>query len=107
MFEKNHMPARIVRHFRRAVYCELKGLRKVKRAREGGTMNTKPVKYRVRHGGYVSEFDHFIDNFMAHHPEVGDDQRRGWYIWWDHRVDLKDLEPQRGDVIPVKSYQYD
>ena len=34
-------------------------------------MNTKPVKYRIRHGGYVSEFDQFIDDFMADHPEVG------------------------------------
>jgi hypothetical protein len=101
------LTARIVRHFRRAVHCELRALRQVKAAEEGGIMNAKPVKYRIRHGGYVSEFDHFIDDFMVQHPAVEADQRRGWYIWWDHRVDLKDLEKQHGDAVPVKSYQYD
>lgn len=70
-------------------------------------MKPKAAKYRIRHGGYVSEFDQFINTFMSTHPEVGADQRRGWYIWWDHRVDPKDLEPKHDDDVPVKSYQYD
>ena len=70
-------------------------------------MKPMPAKYRIRGGGYVSEFDQFINDFMAHHPEVEEDQKRGWYIWWDHRVDLKDLEKQQEDAIPVKSYQYE
>lgn len=70
-------------------------------------MKPKAADYRVRHGGYVSEFDQFIDNYMVEHPEVTADQRRGWYIWWDHLVDLKDLEKQHDDAVPVKPYQYD
>ena len=70
-------------------------------------MKPKAENYRIRHGGYVSEFDQFINGFMVRHPEVADDQRRAWYIWWDHRVDLKDLEKQHDDAVPVKSYQYE
>lgn len=70
-------------------------------------MKPKPVKYRVGHGGYVSEFEQFIDAFKSSHPEVEADQKRGWYIWWDHKIDLKDLEKQHNDAVPVKSYQYD
>lgn len=70
-------------------------------------MKPIPAKYHIRHGGYVSEFDQFINDFLVHHPEVEEDQKRAWYIWWDHRVDLKDLEKQQEDTVPVKPYQYE
>jgi hypothetical protein len=110
------LTARIVRHFQRAVHpnwqgdagrSELASLRQVKAAKEGGFMKAIPAKYHIRHGGYVSEFDQFINDFMVHHPEVEEDQKRGWYIWWDHRVDLTDLEKQQEDAVPVKPYQYE
>jgi hypothetical protein len=69
-------------------------------------MKPKRAKYRIGHGGYVSEYDQFINAFMARHPEIGDDQRRAWYIWWDHKVELDDMKPQHDDDVPVKSYQY-
>jgi hypothetical protein len=62
--------------------------------------------YRVGHAGYVSEFDQFLHEFLERHPEVERDQKRGWYIWWDHRVDLSELDKQRND-LPVKSYSYE
>ncbi|MDB5935956.1 MAG: hypothetical protein JWQ01_3300 [Massilia sp.] len=70
-------------------------------------MSAKPEQYRTGHGGYVSEFDQFINDFMGRHPEVEASQKRGWYIWWDHQVDTKDLEEHPKDAVPVKSYQYD
>ena len=70
-------------------------------------MKPKPAKYRIGHAGYVSEFDQFLDTFLARHPDVGQDQRRGWYIWWDQQVDLKEWERQRQDAVPAKSYQYE
>jgi hypothetical protein len=70
-------------------------------------MKPKPEKYRVGHGGYVSEFEQFLGSFMGQHPEIDEDRRRAWYIWWDHRVDLKDLEPHHDGDVPVKPYQYD
>jgi hypothetical protein len=38
---------------------------------------------------------------------VEEDRRRGWYIWWDHRVDLDELDKQRENELPVKPYVYD
>jgi hypothetical protein len=70
-------------------------------------MRTKPAQYRLRHSGYVSEYEQFLDTFMAGHPEVAQDQRRGWYIWWDRQVDLNALVKEHDDTIPAKSYPYD
>jgi hypothetical protein len=69
-------------------------------------MNPKPAKYRSGHSGYVSEFEQFLDCFLSEHPEVAEDQRRAWYIWWDHPIDLKDLEKPK-DEVPAKPYQYE
>ncbi len=70
-------------------------------------MASKPDKYRPGHTGYVSEFDQFLHGFLAQHPEVQEDRQRGWYIWWDHRLDLDELDKQRKDSVPVKPYSYE
>ena len=70
-------------------------------------MPRKPEQYRPMAGGYISEFDQFIDGFLAQHPEVEEDRQRGWYIWWDHRVDLDELDKQRKDSVPDKPYHYE
>jgi hypothetical protein len=77
------------------------------KAIKGGAMKAKPAKYRIGHAGYVSEFDQFIDAFMHQHPEVEEDQKRGWYIWWDHRLDRDELLHQQENEVPVKPYQYE
>lgn len=69
-------------------------------------MNTT-ASYRPFGGGYVSEFEQFMGRFIAAHPEVAQDRRRGWDIWWDHRVDLDELEKQRADQVPDKPYHYE
>jgi hypothetical protein len=69
-------------------------------------MKWKQEPYRVGHGGYVSEFEQFLGGYLAGHPNVERDQQRGWYLLWDHRVDLADLEKQRKDAVPVPPYYY-
>jgi len=66
-----------------------------------------PERYRPFAGGYVSEADQFLGQFLREHPEVEEDRLRGWYIWWDHRVDLDELDKQRADEVPVKPYHYE
>ncbi|MFZ2268237.1 MAG: DUF3460 family protein [Azonexus sp.] len=37
--------------------------------------------------GYVSEYTHFIDQFLAEHPEALVDQHDGRLIYWEKKVD--------------------
>jgi hypothetical protein len=38
---------------------------------------------------------------------VEKDQQYGWYMLWDKHVDLKAIEKEHQDSVPVKSYYYD
>jgi hypothetical protein len=69
-------------------------------------MKWKQQAYRPGHGGYVSEFDQFLDGYRAGHPSLERDQQRGWYIYWDHRVNFDELERERKDTVPVPPYYY-
>jgi hypothetical protein len=97
----------MLRHFAPAVHGEPIALRRVIASLEGGGIMETRARYRPFGGGYVSEFEQFMDSFMAGHPEVGRDQRRGWDIWWDHRVDLDALDKQRADTVADKPYHYE
>jgi len=55
---------------------------------------------------YVSEYEQFLDGYMAEHPAVVEDQRRGWKIWWDRIVDLDAQKRQARDSVPPKPYYY-
>lgn len=70
-------------------------------------MKWKEQPYHPGHSGYVSEFGRFIDGYLASHPKVQHDQLRGWYIWWDHKVDFDELARERQDEVPVHSYYYE
>ncbi|HAT29847.1 MAG TPA: DUF3460 domain-containing protein [Janthinobacterium sp.] len=69
-------------------------------------MANKRIRYRPGHAGYVSEFTQFLDRYIEKHPDVVEDQRRGWYIYWDHAVDLKQLEEAEKDSVPTPPYYY-
>ena len=56
--------------------------------------------------GYVSEFEQFLDQYKQTHPNVEADQRRGWNIWWDHNLDLTEVDRARQDSVPVSPYYY-
>lgn len=70
-------------------------------------MKTHPKHYHSFKHGYVSDFEKFIDGYMEQHPEVQEDQQHGWYIWWDHRLDLAELDKLRDNEVPAKPYQYE
>lgn len=57
--------------------------------------------------GYLSDFEQFMNGYLAQHPEVEQDRREGWYIWWDHRLDLADLDGLHANELPVKPYPYE
>lgn len=46
-----------------------------------------------------------MQDCLGQHPEVVGDQRQGWYIGWDHRVDLDELDKQRRVEVPFKAYK--
>jgi hypothetical protein len=69
-------------------------------------MFTKQKDYRVGHDGYVSEITQFLDEFLVEHPEVVDEQSRGWHIFWDRNVDLGELKKAEEDNVPTKPYYY-
>jgi hypothetical protein len=54
----------------------------------------------------VSEFEQFLNRYSAEHPHMEEDQLRGWYIYWDHRVDFDELSKQQADTVPYKPYFY-
>ncbi|MBZ2209437.1 DUF3460 family protein [Massilia soli] len=58
-------------------------------------------------GEYVSEFEQFLDHYIAQHPEVAEDQMRGWYIWWDHKQDIAERAREQRDSVAVKPYSYE
>ncbi len=67
-------------------------------------MKRSSTGMRPNSPAYVSDFEKFMGDFMRSHPEVEPDQKRGWYIWWDHHVDPDQLEQQRQDSVPFKPY---
>ncbi len=55
---------------------------------------------------YVSEFTHFMDHFLEEHPEVIKDQRIGWRLYWDKRVDQTAQEKAEHDSVPADGYGF-
>jgi hypothetical protein len=60
--------------------------------------------HRLRRGNYVSEFEQFLNAYLARHPNVEGDQHSGWYLLWDQHVDLGELDKERKDAVPLKPY---
>lgn len=56
--------------------------------------------------GYVSEFTHFIDDYLKDHPEVVRDQKTGYRIYWDKQLDLVAEEKAREDTVPDDGYGF-
>jgi len=55
---------------------------------------------------YVSEFTIFINRYLEEHPEVVEDQRRGWDIYWNPEIDLAALNEAKDDIVPDDSYGF-
>jgi hypothetical protein len=101
-----NLKRRIVRHFAAGGHPELAAFRKVIAHREDTVMKAQQP-YRPRHSGYVSEFEDFLNTYVHRHPAVEKDQQTGWYLLWDKHVDLGELNKERADTVPFKSYYYD
>ncbi|MBU1366077.1 MAG: DUF3460 family protein [Gammaproteobacteria bacterium] len=56
--------------------------------------------------GYVSEYTHFIDQFLVDHPEALVDQHDGRLLYWDKKVDLADLEKAEQDRAEADGYGF-
>lgn len=67
----------------------------------------KATRLKYRRADYVSDFEAYLREYVARHPNVEPDQRRGWSIWWDRQVDQGELKVRREDAVPVRGYQYD
>lgn len=46
-------------------------------------MWTQHGAYRAGKEGYVSEFTQFMQQLLLHHPEIIEDQHRGWALYWE------------------------
>jgi hypothetical protein len=73
--------------------------------RDRNSQEKRPA-YTPGHSGYVSEFEQFMDKFLAEHPEAVEHQRSGWDIFWDHEIDLNELDRAGRDKVPLKGYDY-
>ena len=69
-------------------------------------MTKQNPSYRPFGGGYVSDFEQFMNSYLDQHPEVEADRKHGWLIWWDHRLDLAELDKQRESEVAVRPYRY-
>lgn len=70
-------------------------------------MSHKLLPYRPGHGGYVSEFEQFLNGYIDSHPEVLEDRKRGWLIWWERKPDLREMKLVQADSVPRGTYYYD
>lgn len=64
-----------------------------------------------RHSGdmnrhYVSDYTRFIDGFLERHPEEVEEQAKGWYIWWDKRIDLDEQAREAAATVPDDGYGF-
>lgn len=55
---------------------------------------------------FVSEYTLFMNRYLAKHPEVVEDQKRGFNIWWDKKVDSAAIKEANEDYVPDDSYGF-
>lgn len=55
---------------------------------------------------YVSEFTVFMNHYLEDHPEVVEEQRRGWAFFWSPKAGLEALDKEQEDVAPDDAYGF-
>ncbi len=56
---------------------------------------------------YVSEFTRFIDTYLEQHPEVVEEQMRGWNAdWHTEFIDLVAMQEAAEDGVPDDTYGF-
>jgi hypothetical protein len=53
----------------------------------------------------VSEFELFINQYLANHPEVVEDQKRGWDRYWNPKGDQETPMKTKMDFVPNDSHK--
>lgn len=55
---------------------------------------------------YVSEFTAFMDHFLKEHPEVVEEQMRGYNFFFNPEIDREELENANEGSIPDDHYGF-
>jgi len=55
---------------------------------------------------YVSEFTKFMNQYLDEHPEVVEEQKRGWASFWQLKAEIRAPEITKGDIARDDSYGY-
>ena len=55
---------------------------------------------------YVSEFTVFMDHYLQVHPEVLEEQRRGWDFFWSPKAGLEAVNKELEDIVPDDAYGF-
>jgi hypothetical protein len=53
----------------------------------------------------VSEFELFINQYLADHPEVVEDQKRGWDTYWNPKGEQETLMKSKMDSVPNDNHK--
>lgn len=79
----------------------------IAQARGGKLLKLPHSLHTLKRPEYISEFGQFMDQFLEQHPEVIVDQRKGWKIFWDKKVNFSELDDLKEGSIPMKPYEHD
>lgn len=55
---------------------------------------------------YVSEFTLFMNRYLEQHPEVIEDQLRGWRFGWEQEVEPEAQRNAELDIAPDDAYGF-
>ena len=55
---------------------------------------------------YVSDFEILMEKFLKDHPEVVEEQRRGWSSFWEVKVDPAATKFSSEDIVPDDHYGF-
>lgn len=55
---------------------------------------------------YVSEFTLFMNRYLEQHPEVVEDQRRGWRFGWEPKVEPEAERDAELDLAKDDAYGF-
>jgi len=55
---------------------------------------------------YVSDFEIFMNQFLKEHPEVAEEQMRGWRSFWEVKTDPAASHFSKEDVVRDDHYGF-
>jgi hypothetical protein len=55
---------------------------------------------------YVSDFEIFMNQFLKEHPEVVEEQKRGWRSFWEVKIDPAAPNFSKEDIVRDDQYGF-